>query len=87
MPRGGSHPLDEMFHPKSIAIIGASTTGQERGWVARLLNFGYDGDLYPVNPKATEIGGLKAYPTVKDIPGPVDYDIFNIQNLNFKKKK
>ncbi len=78
MPRGGSHPLDEMFHPKSIAIIGASTTGQERGWVARLLNFGYDGDLYPVNPKATEIDGLKAYPSVKDIPGPVDYAIFNI---------
>ena len=78
MPSEKTHPLDEMFHPKSIAIIGASTTNQERGWVTRLLNFGYEGDLYPVNPKATEIGGLKTYPTIKDIPKPVDYAIFNV---------
>ena len=70
--------LDEMFHPKSIAVIGASSTNLERGWVTRLLNFGYSGNLYPVNPKASEIAGLKAYPTIGDIPGAVDYAIFNI---------
>jgi acyl-CoA synthetase (NDP forming) len=46
--------------------------------VARLRNFGYKGHIYPINPKATEVSGLKAYPTVKDIPEQLDYAIFNI---------
>ncbi len=70
--------IDEIFHPKSIAVIGASASEQETGWVARLLNFGYPGKLYPINPRATEINGLKAYPNVRDVPGPVDYAIFNV---------
>jgi len=73
------HPLDEIFHPKSVAVVGASSSAQATGWIARLLTFGYSGDLYPVNPKASEINGLKAYPTVRDIPGPVDYAIFNVR--------
>jgi len=72
------HPLEEIFHPKSIAIVGASSGEPETGWPARLLDFGYSGHLYPVNPRAAEINGLKAYPTVRDIPGSVDYAIFNI---------
>ncbi len=72
------HPLDEIFHPKSIAVVGASTTEQGGRWLGALLTFGYAGHLYPVNLRATEISGLKAYPTVRDIPGPVDYAIFNI---------
>jgi acyl-CoA synthetase (NDP forming) len=40
-----------------------------------LLESGYEGEIYPVNPKATEISGLKSYPNVKDIPGPVDHVI------------
>ena len=71
-------PMDTVFHPKSVAIIGASTTNQEAGWVARLRNFGYTGHIYPINPKATEVSGLKAYPSVRDIPEPLDYAIFNI---------
>ncbi len=72
------HLIDEIFHPNSIAIIGASAGEQATGWVARLLDFKYAGHLYPVNPRATEISGLKSYPTIRDIPGPVDYAIFNI---------
>ena len=72
------HPLDDIFHPESIAVIGASAARQATGWVARLLSFGYAGRIYPVNPRATEIGGLKAYPTVRDIPDDVDYVIFNV---------
>ena len=78
MPSQQPQTLDEIFHPKSIAIIGASTTQQETGWPARLISFGYPGQIYPINPRATEISGLKAYPTVRDIPDPVDYVIFNI---------
>jgi len=73
-----AHPLDKIFHPRSIAIIGASVSKQAEGWVARLLNFGYPGHIYPVNPRTIKISGLKAYPTIRDIPGPVDYAIFNI---------
>ena len=72
------YPLDEILHPKSVAVVGASASQQAGGWVARLINFGYSGQLYPVNPRADEINGLKAYPTVRDIPSPVDYVIFNI---------
>ncbi len=72
------HPLDEIFHPKSIAIIGASASEPGVGWLDRLSNFGYAGHLYPVNPRVAEISGLKAYPSVRDIPDPVDYAIFNI---------
>ena len=71
--------FDEIFHPESLAIVGASASEQETGWVARLLNFGYSGHLYPVNPRAAEINGLKTYPTVRDIPGPIDHAIFNIR--------
>lgn len=78
MPSEKPHPLDEIFHPKSIAIVGASASAQATGWVARLLSFGYPGHIYPVNPRVAEISGLKAYPTVRDIPDPVDYAIFNI---------
>ena len=78
MPSEKHHPLEELFHPKSVAIVGASSRKPETGWTARLLDFGYSGHLYPVNPQASEISGLKVYPTVRDIPGPVDYAIFNI---------
>lgn len=78
MPSTKYHPLEEIFHPKSIAIVGASSSEPETGWPARLLDFGYSGHLYPVNPRATEINGLKTYPTVRDIPGSIDYAIFNV---------
>src|SRR5690625_3539904 len=67
-------PLNEMFNPKSIAVIGASSDEKKNG--GRLFRYiaenNYDGDLYPVNPTAKEIKGYKAYPNIKDIPGDVD---------------
>ncbi|UCH42955.1 MAG: CoA-binding protein [Dehalococcoidales bacterium] len=78
MPPEKPYPLDEILHPKSVAVVGASASQQAGGWVSRLINFGYTGEVYPVNPRADEINGLKAYPTVRDIPYPVDYVIFNI---------
>jgi len=72
------HQLDEIFHPKSLAVVGASASEPGAGWVARQIQFGFKGTVYPVNPRATEIDGLKCYPTLRDIPGPVDYVIFNV---------
>lgn len=46
--------------------------------MARFLESGYSGKIYPVNPRADEILGLKAYPNLEAVPGPVDYAILNV---------
>jgi len=69
-----SEQIRLFIEPKSIAIIGASrSTGQgSLNMVENLLSFGYQGKIFPVNPKATEILGIKTYPNAKDIPDHVD---------------
>jgi len=70
----------EIFYPTSIAVIGASSdeAKEKEGWVGRLLEFGYEGKIYPINPKGARILGLKSYPSVRDVAGTVDYAIFNV---------
>jgi len=72
--------LDAFFRPQSVAIIGASRDPEKLGYavLANLKEGGYPGRLYPVNPKADEILGLKAYPSVLDILDPVDLAIIVI---------
>ena len=69
MPEGSFASLDFMFHPRSIAVAGASTQDGPGSFVAAIKEMGFKGDLYPVNPKAEEIPGLKCYPRLTDIPG------------------
>lgn len=66
--------LDALFEPDSIAVIGASRNPEKVGnrVIAGLEEWGYQGKIYPVNPRASEIRGLKAYPTVDAIEEPVD---------------
>ena len=78
MPVNKKYSLDTMFRPESIAVIGASTSAAETGWVKRLIDFGYRGKIYPVNLKAAKINGLKAYPHIGDVPDSVDYAILNV---------
>jgi len=73
-----THPLEELIHPRSIAIAGASASRQGGGFLSPLVQQGFKGALYPVNPKYSEVMGLKAYARVRDIPGPVDYVISSI---------
>ncbi|MBI5118959.1 CoA-binding protein [Candidatus Poribacteria bacterium] len=71
---GTSEILTNLFEPKSIALIGASKSPTKWGFLI-LMNLtlgGYKGNIYPVNPKETEILGLKAYPSISDIPGHAD---------------
>ena len=73
--------MDFVFYPKSIAVIGASSDAEKErnwGWVGRLQRFGYMGKIYPLNPKAKEILGLKTYPSIGKIPDQVDYAIMVI---------
>jgi acetyl coenzyme A synthetase (ADP forming)-like protein len=66
--------LEALFAPKSVAVIGASTKPDSLGRAVfkNILFHGYTGVVYPVNPKAKSILGVKAYPSVLDIPDEID---------------
>ncbi|MDP3285347.1 MAG: CoA-binding protein, partial [Desulfobacterales bacterium] len=69
--------LDPIFSPKSVAVIGASTTPGKVGHdiFANILKGGYTGTLYPVNPSAKSVLSVKAYPGLTEIPDDVDLAI------------
>ncbi|NQT71218.1 MAG: CoA-binding protein [Chloroflexi bacterium] len=80
-----SNGFGKGFPPKNIAIVGVSRTDhfQHPGYTGyRLLQIlkdgGFSGNIYPVNPKADFIDGLRAYPTVSAIPEPVDLVIVTV---------
>ncbi len=66
--------LDAIFAPESIAVIGASTTPGKVGHdiFLNILKGGFNGVIYPVNPKAKSVVSVRAYPSILDIPDPVD---------------
>ena len=72
--------MNRIMRPDSVAVIGASSEDGKIGnsVMKNLINGGYKGQIYPINPKADEILGYKAYPSVKDIPGGVDVAVFAI---------
>lgn len=65
-------PDPKIFYPGSVALIGASTDPQKIGYVMLRNLIGFPGQVYPVNPRATEILGKKTYPKIGDIAGQVD---------------
>jgi acetyltransferase len=69
--------IDSIFHPRSIAVVGASSNPDTPGYdyISALQAAGYRGRIYPVNPRATEILGLPVYPSLCEAPGEVDYVI------------
>ncbi len=71
--------FEAIFNPQSIAVVGASS-GRKIGRLIlhNLQVAGYRGKIFPVNPTQREILGLKAYPSVREIPDPVDYAIITI---------
>ena len=66
--------LDALFRPKAVALIGASVKELSIGNVIikNLLRYKYAGQIYPINPKADKVRGLKAYKSILDVPGEVD---------------
>lgn len=72
--------LDGLLRPKAVAVIGASTDPAKIGYtvVSNIIDSGYKGDIYPINPKADEILGLKAYPSITDCPGDVDAAVITV---------
>jgi acyl-CoA synthetase (NDP forming) len=67
--------FEALFAPKTIAVVGASTTSSiiANTFIRRMKAYGYAGEIYPIHPKAEEIEGLKAYPNLEETPKPVDY--------------
>ena len=66
--------LSAFFSPKGVALIGASRDPAKLGYAVlrNLVEHGYTGPVYPVNPKANEILGVRCYPSVLDVPDPVE---------------
>ncbi|HUV15444.1 MAG TPA: acetate--CoA ligase family protein [Pelolinea sp.] len=66
--------LEHFFEPRGVAIIGASSSPDKLsyGILKNMLSYGYQGSVYPVNPKAEEILNLKCYPEISKVPDPVD---------------
>lgn len=68
------HPLDFIFAPRNVAVIGAS---ESEGSVGRtilwnLISHPFGGTVFPVNPKRRSVLGILAYPKIADLPAPVD---------------
>jgi len=65
--------LNVFFNPRSVAVVGASRDPSKVGYqLLRNLVMSYRGKIYPVNPNASEVLGLKSYPSIKSIPDAVD---------------
>lgn len=81
--QGLTAQLETLFHPRSVAIVGAPR-GMKAGklFLMSLLDQNFPGHIYPVNPKAEKIEGLKAFPSVSAIPGPVDLAIVLVPHLH-----
>ncbi len=72
--------LEAFFNPRSICIIGASRhKGKIGNSVLRnIINAGFHGDIYPINPKSREIAGKKCYPSVLDVNRPIDLAVITV---------
>ncbi len=67
-------PLDALFHPKSVAVVGAKDTPGSVGRtiMVNLLAGTFKGKIYPINPKRSEVLGLTSYPSIQAVPEQVD---------------
>jgi acetyltransferase len=72
--RGGRRPLDAIFAPRSVAVIGATETAGSVGrtilW--NLMSNPFGGAVYPINPKRSSVLGIRSYPRIGDVPDPVE---------------
>ena len=76
----GKSALSLFFEPQSVAVIGSLREGYFGGYVVikTLLNAGFGGKIYPVNPSYQEVLGLKVYPSIKEIPEKIDLALIMI---------
>ena len=80
MEKRESHFLVRFFYPASVAVVGASRNPlrPNHNLVGNLAKLGFQGKVYPVNPETSEIAGVKTYPDLKSIPGPIDLAVIAV---------
>ena len=76
--------LEYLFNPSTIAVIGASREPVKWGSIvlSNIIKGGYKGKVYPINPKAEKIQGLKSYPNIKKVPLEIDLSIIAIPAIS-----
>lgn len=76
--------LGNFFRAQSIAVVGASRSPGKIGYdlLKNIVQYGYDGTVYPINPAASEIFGKKAYPSLIDVPGEIDLAVIVVPPMN-----
>ena len=74
--------IDAFFHPKNVAVFGASTNPQKSGFllVQNLLTHGFNGKIYQINPKPGEILGVNIIPSIFNIEEPIDLAVIFVPN-------
>jgi acetyltransferase len=74
------HPLDAIFRPRSVAVVGASsrklTIGREI--LHNMIDFEFTGPVYPINPKSSVVHSMRAYKTLKDVPDDIDLVVVSV---------
>ena len=81
-----SKPLKALFAPRSVAIVGASASKSKSGYfiLKNILDGGFSGRVYPVNPRAKQILNCRCYASVRDLPEPPDLVIVVVANEHVK---
>jgi len=72
--------LNALLRPETIAVVGASSVPGKIGYTVldNLIKCGYQGKIYPINPTATEILGLKVFPNIIEVPGKIDAAVITV---------
>ena len=74
------HYLQPLLSPRSVALVGASERAGSVGemMLTQLVERGFAGDVYPVNPRYETLNGLRCYPSLGELPGTVDLAVLNV---------
>lgn len=80
VPPKKAKSLVGFFNPKSVAVVGASNNTAKIGYqiIHNIIEGGFKGEVYPINPKEDEIHGKKAYKSLKDVPGSIDLAVITV---------
>ena len=84
-----SHPLEYIFHPRSIAVVGISED-LPKLWIRRLyldslVQSQFPGQIYLVNPRGGEMAGFPLHRNLTEIPGPVDHVVVSIPAVHTRR--
>jgi len=83
------HPMNinKLLYPKSVAVVGASASPDKFGYrvLFNIVNSGFEGGIYPVNPRESRVLGLESFPSVVDIPGEVDLAVVTVPTAGVRQ--